>query len=75
MVWAFFCAPCVVVSLSTSLWEGFLMALVEMGLVMCGRKLSLCVTLGGHLSRSGSSVLTPNQCLSKLPRRGSGSWG
>lgn len=47
LVWAFFCAPCVVVSLSTSLWEGFLMALVEMGLVMCGRKLSLCVTLGG----------------------------
>lgn len=47
--------------LTTSLWEGFLVGLVEMGLVIHGRKLSLHVLHHGRqLSRSGSSMLTPN---------------
>lgn len=55
---------------NTSLWQELLVALVEMGLVMRGRNLSPLCYPGAQLWRSGSSVLTPNQGISKLSRRG-----
>lgn len=57
-IWDFGCCglfsvPCVAwLLLNTSLCEGFLMDLVEMGLMMPGRKLSPCVAGGG----GGSAV-------------------
>lgn len=52
--------PCVSwLLLNTSLWEGFLMGLVEMGPVMHGRKLSTSVTPGGRRGVSCRGVAAP----------------